>query len=769
MTHLYIHLRAIVDSPERVTINASSRMPPADVMSDVAVAKLPVAAQPRSNSPSSDTRSDFDMTATDDNIATALLPADSTLAPSPILSKPSTAAVARRRVPAITSAVRLRPVSTTPPAPSIFHYTLVPPTLSLSPAYLSSPHVPSHLPSLHHRFCFSHISPALESTSALHRQLIAPLTARLWHGDTSVVLIAGKEGAGKTFTAVGDSRHSGVVLLAIADVLRALATHQPDAGTTAREEEKTSDVDSLPTSPPRQYKATLSVLLHRDASLHDLITGRDDLTLRLDPYDPRVRPGHDEEDVEVRGLSEHVLTASPADAVHLLLESEKHRARLALEGVRGTVLYTVRLHSRVRGGGVEEGYQQASLTVVDVAAPAPSFPSASWINTSTFALNRVVRALSAGVGHVPYRDSGLTMCLQAALRRATHIVLLWCLKSEGDGWRDAKDAWRWAEELGVVTRERRTEEQWRQRRQQTERRRQRSARWSRTGGGGDSDEDEQEYEMTDVEYYLAECAKRTVAHPPATQSRPPPTPSPCPAEEAPHSTPRSFSPPPPEDAQPAALPPSSPSPPLTPSPPVPASPTASELRLQKDEENRRAMAAAREAQAARDLKRAWEPLLPLCSLLSISPSPPLTPATAVPLIAQRARQRLSRGLTLTKVSVRKGLPQGSVKARTVELKWDEVLSALWWTGTKRLRRVRKELKGKDVVGVWVGGRSAVMERWRKEGEGREEDAGRGVTVATSTRALDVVCSDREQLLLLVAGLKAVLGEAKVHEEADSRR
>lgn len=731
------------------------------------------------------------------------------------------------------------------------HYTLNPPTVSLSTSTLTHPSLPTHPTTALDTFTFHHLYPPLDPPRTVHRRLIGPLLDGIVDGGGGVVVVCyGEEERAKAELLMGREAGAGVVVQAMGALLQSIrqreqtATVNGKAEVVQAEEKREAEEDeqqqqrtsppSHPTNPPRRrkHRLNLSALRLTHCTLTDLLSPTTAVSVAA--ISTAVST------VEVNGWTEHRVREA-ADCVRLLLRAEKLNAVAATADGDGHVLYRVGVQSRWRrngsdgsggsGGSKGDGYRYASLTFVKLAArclssTSPlSSPSASassttlpfsphWVNKDILALTRVLSCLLTPANHttpasphhppthhVPYRSSLLTATLSSTLEQCSELVLLFGLTERTDGrgsggWQDGREEWRFVEEFGGVVRGRRQAEEGARRRR----------RWRGENVDDDekdSDDEVDERVLTVLEYYKAECAKRTAA-----LSTPPPPPRPTSPPPQPLVT---------QPSRPPTPPPTVPRPTTTadeqkeanhPSPSDQLSTdslSAADVRRQKEVEevaalkkrqqeekeamNRAAILLARQQQQQRDLDRELRALAPLLTALGL-------PARKVSSAAQLAavkgeverlvRQRVCGGVSVWKWS--KKAVGGEVKRRECEVRWDEVAVGVVWEGRKRWRQVTKCVRRSEVERVVVGGgvSGGVLEEWKARMRALVEqkaDSGSSVggsevsevqraemrrqfrcidrwsiSVVSGGRVLDVVCDSEESHVVLLEGLKRLLGE-----------
>ena len=423
--------------------------------------------------------------------------------------------------------------------------------------------------------------------------------------------------------------------------------------------------------------------------------------------------------------------------------------------------------------------------------------------------------ISASVYHVPYRSSLLTCALSSALEQCGELVLVFGLHERTDGndcagWDDGREQWRFVEEFGGVIRGRRQKEEAAKPRR----------RWRGADAEDEKDSDDEADERvpTVLEHYQSECAKRAAAQNPLSPSRP--SPSPRPASPPP---PTRVAQPPPQPSRPATPPPvqlpsatavkekteekQQPPPPVDQSE-VAAAAEAKRLkeeeaaaalkrRTEKEADNRAAILLARQQQQQRDLDRELRTLQPLLTALALPARKVSSQAQLAQLKAdvdRSLRQRVCAGVSVWKWSKKR--VGGEVKRRECVVRWDDEAEAVAWEGRKRWRQVTKTVRRSEVERLVVGGgvSGGVLDEWKarmraladKDKQKASEAGGTGselseaertelrrqfraidrwsISVVSGGRVLDVVCNSEDCHVVLLEGLKRLLGEAVAVED-----
>ena len=447
------------------------------------------------------------------------------------------------------------------------------------------------------------------------------------------------------------------------------------------------------------------------------------------------------------------------------------------------------------------------------STPLPFSPH--WVNKDTLALTRVLSCLLQPSAeqqqqHVPYRSSPLTSALSSALEQCGELVLLFGLSERTDGggesggWDGGREEGRFVEERdgGVAKGKRQAE---------AAARRRKGWRGGSADEERDSDDEADERVPTVLEYYQAECAKRAALlhpHAAAPASPLPVSPAPQPAIDSSLPQPSRPATPPPTQPPPAAAKheqrqekqaPSSAEAQAADAAAAEAKRRKNEeaaaaltVRQQKEADNRAAILLARQQQQQRDLDRELRALQPLISALAL---PPRKVSTARQLGELRAeverslRQRVCGGVGVWKWSKKR--VGGEVRRRECDVRWDEAADAVAWEGRKRWRQVTKQIRRAEVERLVVGGgvEGGVLEEWRarmrERAERKAAEGGGGemsgeersemrrqcraidrwsLSVVGGGRVLDVVCDSEESHVVLLEGLKRLLGEAVAVED-----
>ena len=878
------------------------------VQASVSIVTMPApvddaAAEAEPMSPTSASEVDLDAT------IVTMQPTSPTASNSPLLPIPPTSSArghhpSRRSRPRLQTVLRLSARSTksynqsAPHTASTYHYTLQPPTLSLSFSTLSNPLLPLHSATSRDTFTFSHVFPALDTPRAVYKGLVRPLLDGVIEGGNggnggngSVVLVCyGEDDKAKAELLVGREGGAGVVVQTIGALLQSIRerertqkSNDKQPQKAEQEEKREAEEDDQqhlppPTAPPprrRKYRLTFSALRLSHSTLSDLLSPNTPVSLSaLSTATPTV---------DVAGWTEHRVREAE-DCVKLLLRAEKQVVKLQHAGggdiEAGHVVYRVGVESRWRrdavanagdesgdGRGKSDGYRQSSLTFAKLAVGHGSSASASsssasfssyssstssaqpfsahWINKDILALTRVLSYLlnpsataqslasdpanphlnhfntsfSASSYHIPYRSSPLTSTLSTALDQCSEVVLVFGLRDQtatsysssqnisSDGWDAAREEWRFVEGLSGGVERGKLDRPMRDDRRRG---------WRGAKDERDSDDEEEVSELTVLEYYKVECAKRAAALQPSSSSLTPP-PSEPPLPDPPASRP--ATPPPATDPPPTNQPTEEKlSPALVPNLPVDAeaeaakrqkdeeAATALQKRREKEADNRAAILRARQQQEQRDLDRELRTLQPLLTALHIatptsSAKKPLTALGVAQLkaqVEQQLRQRVCAGMGVWKWSKKR--VGGEVKRRECEVRWDEEGQCVSWEGRKRWRRVVKTVSGGDIERLVVGGgvTGGVLEEWKlrmkalaeqkKEkasADGDSDGGGSGgwskaeraemkrqfraidrwsISIVSGGRVLDVVCDSEECHVVLLEGLKRLLGSDVVVED-----
>lgn len=314
---------------------------------------------------------------------------------------------------------RVRP-STSPPAFAVDGNTFVfapPPTFS-----------PSSTPSAPTFFSFDKVIAPTALQEDAYVDIAPTTTADLFAGYNTCILAYGQTGAGKTHTMTGsmdDVDNRGVVPRLCSQLFRGIAAGDRDV----------------------EYTLAVSYMELYNEEIHDLLEEK--ATPRRALFDryggSPVTPGKllvHEDPVQgsyVKGLTE-VYVSLPGELYLLMRQGNALRATgstsMNQELLRLHAVFQVRLAQRwVHTGRVVT----LRVFLVDLAGSekvgrslvaGTALREARNINKSLSALGNVIKALTEGSAHVPYRDLKLTRILKEALGGNSKTTLVVCVAGE---------------------------------------------------------------------------------------------------------------------------------------------------------------------------------------------------------------------------------------------------------------------------------------------------------------------------------------------------
>lgn len=166
--------------------------------------------------------------------------------------------------------------------------------------------------------------------------------------------------------------------------------------------------------------------------LRDLLTPDENAKLKI--FDDLSKKGH--ASTVVQGVEERHITCA-ADGIKRLQEGSLRRQVAATKcndlSSRSHTVFTITVHAKRAGGGVEDFISLGKLNLVDLAgseniqrsgAENKRAAEAGLINKSLLTLGRVINALVDKSSHIPYRESKLTRLLQDSLGGRTKTCIL---------------------------------------------------------------------------------------------------------------------------------------------------------------------------------------------------------------------------------------------------------------------------------------------------------------------------------------------------------
>jgi len=280
----------------------------------------------------------------------------------------------------------------------------------------------AHVPS---SFRFDRVFGPMTLQEEVYDESVADVVAQAVQGFHSCVLAYGQTGSGKTFSLEGSGG------------LPCGAGAQPGDGIIARAVRALFDTAEATGA---SYGVKLSHLEIYNEELIDLL--REPAQRRRLPLPERKDPWMVE---SVDGDIVQGLTMVPArssdEALRLLNESTRERhvleTRMNSRSSRSHSIVTLWVDvlnpAKATRSGTPASWSAGSLQLVDLAgseniersgSSGAAAAEASTVNKSLLGLGRVVRAVSVGQAHIPYRDSKLTRVLRRALGGDAYAVML---------------------------------------------------------------------------------------------------------------------------------------------------------------------------------------------------------------------------------------------------------------------------------------------------------------------------------------------------------
>lgn len=235
-------------------------------------------------------------------------------------------------------------------------------------------------------------------------------------GFNCTIFAYGQTGTGKTYTMSGDMTES-------------LGLLAPDAGIIPRVLQalfNKLDADGT------ENCVRCSFIELYNEELRDLLTPDENAKLKI--FDDLSKKGH--ASTVVQGVEERHITCA-ADGIKRLQEGSIRRQVAATKcndlSSRSHTVFTITVHAKRPGGGVEDFISLGKLNLVDLAgseniqrsgAENKRAAEAGLINKSLLTLGRVINALVDKSSHIPYRESKLTRLLQDSLGGRTKTCIL---------------------------------------------------------------------------------------------------------------------------------------------------------------------------------------------------------------------------------------------------------------------------------------------------------------------------------------------------------
>uniref|UniRef100_A0A8C4R657 Kinesin-like protein n=2 Tax=Eptatretus burgeri TaxID=7764 RepID=A0A8C4R657_EPTBU len=249
------------------------------------------------------------------------------------------------------------------------------------------------------------------SQQELYEEAVKPELSHVLRGQNASVFAYGPTGTGKTYTMVGTSGNPGVIPRAVGDLLHA----------------------SQATAQTKLWAVCISIsyLEIYQEKVRDLLdTNKQDLPIRQD------RNGA----ILVPGLTERVVD-SYAQFERIFMAASRHRMTASTQlnhtSSRSHSLLMLRVVKTEQVTPFRRFF--GKLHLVDLAGSEDNrrtgnsgvrLKESGSINSSLFALSKVVDALNQGFTFVPYRESKLTRLLQDSLGGSAHTVMVTNLAPE---------------------------------------------------------------------------------------------------------------------------------------------------------------------------------------------------------------------------------------------------------------------------------------------------------------------------------------------------
>ncbi|KHN81034.1 Kinesin-like protein KIF11 [Toxocara canis] len=258
------------------------------------------------------------------------------------------------------------------------------------------------------------------SQSTIYMDIVDPLIKEVIQGYNCTVFAYGQTGTGKTYTMEGehdpngsyswkDDPHMGIIPRALMHIFTELDRQKVE-----------------------EYSVRVSYVELYNEELYDLLSRSDQQQPRLRIFEDAIRKGS----VVIAGLEE--VAVRERDEVYELLRRGAEKRKTAATWLNSTSsrshsVFTVTLVIRENSLGGEELIKQGKIHLVDLAGSENIGRSgaiemrareAGNINQSLLTLGRVIKALTSGAGHIPYRESKLTRLLQDSLGGKTITTVI---------------------------------------------------------------------------------------------------------------------------------------------------------------------------------------------------------------------------------------------------------------------------------------------------------------------------------------------------------
>uniref|UniRef100_F1L594 Kinesin-like protein n=1 Tax=Ascaris suum TaxID=6253 RepID=F1L594_ASCSU len=258
------------------------------------------------------------------------------------------------------------------------------------------------------------------SQSTIYLDIVDPLVKEVIQGYNCTIFAYGQTGTGKTFTMEGE--------------------HDPEGSYSWRDDPRMGIIPralmqifaELDQQKVEEYSVRVSYVELYNEELNDLLNRSEHTQARLRIFEDAIRKGS----VVITGLEE--IAVRERDEVYDLLRRGADKRKTAATFLNSTSsrshsVFTVTVVIRENSIGGEELMKQGKLHLVDLAGSENIGRSgaiemrareAGNINQSLLTLGRVIKALTSGAGHIPYRESKLTRILQDSLGGKTITTVI---------------------------------------------------------------------------------------------------------------------------------------------------------------------------------------------------------------------------------------------------------------------------------------------------------------------------------------------------------
>uniref|UniRef100_A0A914RC63 Kinesin-like protein n=1 Tax=Parascaris equorum TaxID=6256 RepID=A0A914RC63_PAREQ len=233
------------------------------------------------------------------------------------------------------------------------------------------------------------------SQSAIYLDIVNPLVKEVIQGYNCTIFAYGQTGTGKTYTMEGE--------------------HDPEGSYSWKDDPQMGIIPralmqiftELDQQEVEEYSVRVSYVELYNEELNDLLS----------------RSEHSQGSVIITGLEE--IAVRERDEVYDLLRRGADKRKTAATFLNSTSsrshsVFTVTVVIRENSIGGEELMKQGKLHLVDLAGSE----NIGNINQSLLTLGRVIKALTSGAGHIPYRESKLTRILQDSLGGKTITTVI---------------------------------------------------------------------------------------------------------------------------------------------------------------------------------------------------------------------------------------------------------------------------------------------------------------------------------------------------------